>query len=494
MCKVIDDILPVVGAIGGALIGGPFGAAIGGGLGGFTGNYAQTHNFGDAALGGLEGGVGGYFGGNGLADALQGLGSAGVGAGYAGFDMGTASTGATTLGGLETGTGGASLFGPMSGTGTAIGDAAGALGGGGLGAAGGDALSGISGASGSYLGGLGGSTQGTGLGLGSQMASNADLSGVGSATNTAANGVPGTVNSPLGTVSNTNPMGATTPTPGTTPTPANGAAFTDASQSATTGSGAPVAFDGGASMEGAQAAAAPQVSQAGLSTMFGPQSTAAMSPMGSGIAGTAGDVSGNGVQFGALGEGTASAPGAAAAASDIPGQSIGSNYAQAATSAQQGGGGVNDFLNQLFGVGQGGATSQSVGQLSPWLGLAKSGLGAYQQYAQQQANNNYTNSINQMFAPDSPYAQQMATTLARQDAAAGRNSQYGNRAVQLAAALTQARANALGNSNYARAATATPGASMLNSLFSTMGNPQYAQGMANLGSSAFNSLSNLFGS
>lgn len=40
-----------------------------------------------------------------------------------------------------------------------------------------------------------------------------------------------------------------------------------------------------------------------------------------------------------------------------------------------------------------------------------------------------------MYGPDSPYAQQLQQTLARKDAAAGRNSQYGPRAVQLQAML-----------------------------------------------------------
>ena len=40
-----------------------------------------------------------------------------------------------------------------------------------------------------------------------------------------------------------------------------------------------------------------------------------------------------------------------------------------------------------------------------------------------------------MYGPDSPYAQQLQQTLARKDAAAGRNSQYGPRTVQLQAML-----------------------------------------------------------
>lgn len=495
MCKILDDVLPIVGGVGGFLLGGPVGAALGGALGGFGGNYAQTHNFGSAALGGLEGGVGGYFGGGSLAGALGDLGSSGVGAASAGFDIGQAgATSASTLGGLESSTGGAGLFGLNSGTGTAIGSAANALGGSGLGTAGADALSGVGDAGQAYLGGLGGGSQGTGLGLGSQASSTADLTGItGASSGTPTAAAQGVSASPVANMSNTTGMGATA-TPGST-SPTMGSTFTDSSQAATTGSGAPMGYGGGGSMEGTQAAAMPGGPQAGLSTMFGPDSTAGMSPMGQAVANTSADVPGQGVGFGALGEGTSGAPGMAQPASDIPGQSIGSNYGQAATSAQQGGGGVNDFLNQLFGLGQSGgaSTGAATGQLSPWLGLAKSGLGAYQQYAQQQANDQYRNSISNLFSPNSAYAQQMSQTLGRQDAAAGRNSQYGTRAVQLAAALTQAQAQALGGNNYAHAATATPGASMLNSLFSTMSNPQYASGMGQLGTSAFNGLSSLFG-
>lgn len=42
-----------------------------------------------------------------------------------------------------------------------------------------------------------------------------------------------------------------------------------------------------------------------------------------------------------------------------------------------------------------------------------------------------------MYGPDSPYAQQLQQTLARKDAAAGRNSQYGPRLAQLQALLAE---------------------------------------------------------
>lgn len=51
--------------------------------------------------------------------------------------------------------------------------------------------------------------------------------------------------------------------------------------------------------------------------------------------------------------------------------------------------------------------------------------------------------LNKNFATDSPYAKQMEQTLARKDSAAGRNSQYGTRAVELAAKLAEAKANSV---------------------------------------------------
>lgn len=56
--------------------------------------------------------------------------------------------------------------------------------------------------------------------------------------------------------------------------------------------------------------------------------------------------------------------------------------------------------------------------------------------------------INNLYSPDSPYAQQMRQAMERKDAAAGRRSQYGTREMQLAAALTQARSNALTSPGY----------------------------------------------
>jgi hypothetical protein len=55
--------------------------------------------------------------------------------------------------------------------------------------------------------------------------------------------------------------------------------------------------------------------------------------------------------------------------------------------------------------------------------------------------------INGLYAPDSAYAKQMQQTMDRKDAAAGRNSQYGTRAVELAANLTKSKADSLNSAN-----------------------------------------------
>ena len=497
MCGILDDVLPVLGSIGGFLIGGPWGAAAGGALGGTLSEGFQTHWNPEATLiGAATGGAGGYFGGGSLGTALENLGANAVGPASQGFATDLASNVApTTLGGLESAAGGSSLFGPLAGTGTAIGGAADALGGGGLGMAGGDALSGVTGNM-DYLGGLGGGTQGTGLGIQGTPAATADLSGVTAATTptTGANYAQGiTPGNPTSTLGSTQANGVTT-TPMASPIGSN---VMEGSQAASAGAqtGTPTAASGGGlSLEGGQAAGVPGGDQGALAAMYGPTSTAPGSTVGQGIANTGVEVPGAGnVQFGALGEGTSAAPGSLGdnVATDIPGQSIGANYDAAANSAAQGGGWQN-VLSQLFSGGGAGEAQGQVGQLSPWLGLAKSGLGAYQQYAQQQANNRYVNQIGQIFCPSGPYAQQMQSNIARQYASRGKNAEIGPQQVQLAAALAQAQAQAMGGANYARAATATPGASMLNSLFSTAVNPQYAPGLAQLGSSAWNGLQNLF--
>lgn len=471
MCGLLDDLLPVFGSIAGFMVGGPWGAAIGGALGGFGGSYFQNHDFGQSLFGGAVGGIGGYFGGGNIANGLGLMGDTSTLGDLAGT---AAANGAGTLGELEQGAGGAAMFGPAAGTGTAIGSAASSLGGTGLGLAGGDALSGISNAGLGYMGGLGGGYAGTGLGSNSLGGETANLNGVmnGAANPTATAG--GGAGTQAGVQAPTSNMGAMTNTPTGNAIPGQGGALggtTSPSQFTMPGQAPQAAGPSTGGLEGGQAApmdqnaaAAGAITNPGtpetptnLSTMYGPTSSSAtVAPqgvMGQSIGAAGGNV-GQSVQAGALGE------------------------------AQKTGMDFSD-LGSLFGGGG------QQGGVSPMALLAKTGLGAYQQYQQQQAQNAYRDQISNIFSPGGAYAQQMAQTLGRQDAAAGRNSQYGTRSVQLAAALAQAQAQALGGSNYYRAATATPGANMLNSLFSNyFANPGAFNQM---GSAAFNGLSNLFG-
>lgn len=68
---------------------------------------------------------------------------------------------------------------------------------------------------------------------------------------------------------------------------------------------------------------------------------------------------------------------------------------------------------------------------------AKGLLGLYGYNRANKAYKNQINNLNSLFAPNSPYAQQMKQSLERKDAAAGRRSQYGPREVELQARLAE---------------------------------------------------------
>ena len=91
-----------------------------------------------------------------------------------------------------------------------------------------------------------------------------------------------------------------------------------------------------------------------------------------------------------------------------------------------------------------------------------------------------------MYGADSPYAKQLAATLQAKDAAAGRNSQYGNRAVQLQAMLADkasqygtAQAQMANQYNTARTAANSARAQAINAQQGT-----YAKVLGNLFSGA----------
>jgi len=349
--------------------------------------------------------IAGYYGG----PLLSGAASAEGGAGAAAPAFTTGLEGAGTTGGLESGLGGAAMFGPSAGTGVALGPtAAQGLGAGGLGIAGGDALGGTVGST--YGSALGGTNVGTGLGTGAAL-----------------------------------PAGGSTPLSG-------GAVSAEGGQTATGAGAMPGQGLGPTSFEGA---------------------------------GTGGGEQGGG-NLSAL-YGTSPDTGGTISAGSPTGQVLG-----------QTSGGVSPALTSSSTAGAtGGAVDPNT--LQGLFKLFNTGMNFWQQRQQQASNSNYANSIKDIFSPGGAYAQQMQQTLARQDAAQGRNSQYGNRAVELAARLAQGQSQALGNSNYANAATSRPGMNALNSLFSNFGNPQGIKQLEGLYSTAspyvqqgFGALSNLF--
>lgn len=79
------------------------------------------------------------------------------------------------------------------------------------------------------------------------------------------------------------------------------------------------------------------------------------------------------------------------------------------------------------------------------------GSSLYDMYAKNKmanAQQGYLNQMSNMYAPGSPEARLMEQKIARKDAAAGRNSQYGVRAQNLAAMLAAERAKVMGSPGY----------------------------------------------
>jgi hypothetical protein len=138
------------------------------------------------------------------------------------------------------------------------------------------------------------------------------------------------------------------------------------------------------------------------------------------------------------------------------------------------------FLPSLMN-GNLGAAASSAGNymMDNKLGTAMVGSSLYDMYAKKQMAkrqedlyNQNRNDILNMYAPGSPEAIAMEQALARKDAAAGRNSQYGARAADFAANVAKFRSNAL--SNLASGQNALSAAQMgnqyggLNSMFNNL--------------------------
>lgn len=136
-------------------------------------------------------------------------------------------------------------------------------------------------------------------------------------------------------------------------------------------------------------------------------------------------------------------------------------------------------------------TSTGTNTQFPWM---QTGLGLADMYGRQQAAqamqdrfNQVNTQINSMYAPGSPEAKLMEQEMARKDAAAGRNSQYGTRAVDLAAKLAATKgtllSNTLGNQNNLLTAGLATGAGSYGSLANLFGQ---TTGAGAAGSNAIN--------
>lgn len=356
-----------------------------------------------------------------LGAALTGAG-AGAGAAASGIGAGLGS-----LGGAESALGGASLWGPFAGTGTALGSIAGGVDTGlglagsglasGLGMAGSDVLGGLSalGDLGNFgTGSLGGAFSGSGLVSPTDLASSGAL-GAGSSNPFVTNGTTN-LGSLFGSDTGGN-LGMLNPTTaGIAPDTALGS-----SNALTTAGG--VGETGTGTLGGiTNAAYSPNA------ILNGP---IAATPEGGGISGIT-PMSLEGSQLANQATGVFSQP--------TTWDKIMDPLRQAGQFVSDVKNDVNDFLSPIGGL----TGLKTIGQIGQMI------VGARQQNALADAYQNQLNQINQLYAPDSPYAQQMAQTINRQDAAEGRRSQYATAATNLAAALTQAKAQALGSTAYSQ--------------------------------------------
>lgn len=177
----------------------------------------------------------------------------------------------------------------------------------------------------------------------------------------------------------------------------------------------------------------------------------------------------------------------------------------------------NSDLTPSGGTSLGGLTGSNLPGISlPGVGQTLGGLGTIAggiaDYHMNNADKDYYQSIidklNGMYNPGTPEANLMQSQMDAKDAAAGRNSQYGTRAINLAGTLNQQRSNIMTSPGYVTLAQDARGHydNSLNGLFSAVGQASTAgsnlNGLLNSGiGSAINTgiksagsyLSNLFG-
>lgn len=106
-----------------------------------------------------------------------------------------------------------------------------------------------------------------------------------------------------------------------------------------------------------------------------------------------------------------------------------------------------DFSLSKLPLGVPGATNKQQTQSFPWV---QTGMGLYDMYKKNEASNilkdrfNTVNQqINALYAPGTPEYNALWQEMSRKDAAAGRNSQYGPRSVDLAAKIAGLKGNLL---------------------------------------------------
>lgn len=121
-----------------------------------------------------------------------------------------------------------------------------------------------------------------------------------------------------------------------------------------------------------------------------------------------------------------------------------SNYQPMSFSMEQpqsvSGGGSSNPVQQFISSFSGGGGGQGGGNYGD---LAAGLFGMYNANKQRKRLKEQSDSLNSLFSPNSPYAQQMRQRLERRDAAAGRRSQYGPREAQLAALLADRQAQTM---------------------------------------------------
>lgn len=103
------------------------------------------------------------------------------------------------------------------------------------------------------------------------------------------------------------------------------------------------------------------------------------------------------------------------------------------------GGPVSDFISAYTGGG-GKSSGNSLGNYGD---MAASMFGMYNARKQKKALQEQQSQLQNLFSPNSPYAQMARQRMERQDAAGGRRSQYGNRETQLAALLADKQASTM---------------------------------------------------